>query len=105
MFSAEAYEKALDWPDYGTLTRRSDGKSTCMAGTDYIHIEANGDVKPCVQHGGPFEPKNILRDGLEAALRNAQRHECGDCWIAYLNERKMVFGLQPAALLAMARRG
>jgi MoaA/NifB/PqqE/SkfB family radical SAM enzyme len=104
MFSAEAYEKALRWPDFGQLTLPSRGRSSCMAGRDYIHIDANGDVRPCVQHGGPFAPRNAVRDGLEAALRNAQRHQCGDCWIAYLTERKLLFGLRPAALMAMARR-
>jgi MoaA/NifB/PqqE/SkfB family radical SAM enzyme len=105
MFSARAYEKALSWADFDALTLPSHGASACMAGKDYIHIDANGDVRPCVQHGGPFAPKNAVRDGLEAALRNAQRHECGDCWIAYLNERKFVFGLQPRALLEVVRRG
>jgi MoaA/NifB/PqqE/SkfB family radical SAM enzyme len=105
MFSAGAYEKVLRWPDADVLTAASDGESGCMAGRDYVHIEPNGDVHPCVMHGAPFEPLNILRDGLEAALRRAQRHECGDCWSAYLNERKLVFGLRPSALLEMARRG
>lgn len=105
MFSAGAYEKVLRWPDVDVLTAASDGESSCMAGRDYVHIEPNGDVHPCVMHGAPFEPLNILRDGLEPALRRAQHHECGDCWSAYLNERKLVFGLRPAALLEMARRG
>jgi MoaA/NifB/PqqE/SkfB family radical SAM enzyme len=105
MFSAGAYEKVLRWPDVDVLTAASDGASGCMAGRDYVHIEPDGDVHPCVMHGAPFEPLNILRDGLEPALRRAQRHECGDCWSAYLNERKLVFGLRPAALLEMARRG
>jgi hypothetical protein len=56
-------------------------------------------------HGPPFEPKNVVSDGLEAALRHAQRHHCGDCWSAYLNERKFVFGLRPSALLEVVRRG
>ena len=105
MFSAAAYEKALGWSNFDSLTRPSDGTSPCMAGKDYIHIDANGDVRPCVQHGQPFQPKNILKDGLEGALRNASRHECGDCFIAYLNERKLLFGLQPAAVMGFVRRG
>ena len=105
MFSAEAYAKALSWPRFDNLTVPSKGKSSCMAGRDYIHIDANGDVRPCVQHGGPFQPKNAVHDGLEEALRNAGHHECGDCWIAYLNERKLVFGLRPKALMAVLRRG
>lgn len=105
MFSAAAYEKVLRWPDPGVLSEASEGESGCMAGKDYVHIEPNGDVHPCVMHGARFEPLNIVRDGLEAALRRAQGHDCGDCWSAYLNERKLVFGLRPAALLEMARRG
>jgi MoaA/NifB/PqqE/SkfB family radical SAM enzyme len=105
MFSAAAYEKALGWSSFDSLTRPSEGASGCMAGTDYIHIDANGDVRPCVQHGQPFRPKNILQHGLEDALRNARRHECGDCFIAYLNERKLLFGLQPAAVMGFVRRG
>ena len=105
MFSVEAYSKALGWTAFDKLSVPSDGDSSCMAGRDYIHIDANGDVRPCVQHGGPFSPKNAVHDGLEVALRNTRRHECGDCWIAYLNERKLVFGLQPKALLEVLRRG
>jgi MoaA/NifB/PqqE/SkfB family radical SAM enzyme len=105
MFSAAAYEKVLSWPDPGQPTAPSHGESACMAGKFYVHIQANGDVHPCVQHNAHFTAKNILSDGLEDALRNAQRHDCGDCWIAYLNERKNVYGLRPAALLEVMRRG
>ena len=105
MFSAAAYLKVVSWPDPATLTVPSEGVSGCMAGKDYVHIEPNGDVHPCVMHGEPFAPRNILSDGLEAALRHAQTHHCGDCWSAYLNERKLVFGLRPTALLEVVRRG
>jgi MoaA/NifB/PqqE/SkfB family radical SAM enzyme len=105
MFSAPAYEKMRGWPDYDRLTTPSDGPSKCMAGKFYVHIEADGDVWPCQQHGAPFVAKNIVRDGLEAALRNAQRHTCGDCFTVYLNERKSLFGFKPAALLGMIGRG
>jgi MoaA/NifB/PqqE/SkfB family radical SAM enzyme len=105
MFSAAAYEKVLGWADLDTLTVPSEGQSDCMAGRDYVHIEPNGNVHPCIMHGGEFQPKNVVRDGLEEALRHARRHDCGDCWIAYLNERKLVFGLRPGALLEVVRRG
>jgi pyrroloquinoline quinone biosynthesis protein E len=105
MFAAATYENVLDWTDYGELSvRRADG-SSCMAGRFYVHIEPNGDVHPCAQHGASFTPRNIARDGLEAALANVQRHDCGDCFSAYLNERKALFGLRPGALLEMVRRG
>lgn len=105
MFSALAYQSVGEWPDYGALTTRSTGESSCMAGKFYIHIEANGDVLPCLQHGASLTPKNIVRDGFDAALRHAQHHDCGNCFTAYLRERKELFALRPAALLELARRG
>ena len=105
MFAASTYDRVLDWSDYGELSVRQAGRSSCMAGRMYVHIEPNGDVHPCGQHGAAFTPKNIAHDGLEAALAHVQRHDCGDCFSAYLNERKALFALRPAALLELARRG
>jgi hypothetical protein len=48
---------------------------------------------------------NIRHDGLEEALRHAKWHDCGDCYTAYLNERKLLFSLRPSALWQMVRRG
>jgi MoaA/NifB/PqqE/SkfB family radical SAM enzyme len=105
MFAAATYENVLDWEDYAEISTKGEGQSTCMAGRFYVHIEPNGDVHPCNQHEATFQPKNIVRDGLDAALTNASKHDCADCYCAYLNERKSVFGLKPAALWEMARRG
>jgi MoaA/NifB/PqqE/SkfB family radical SAM enzyme len=105
LFSTLAYVRAMTWDDLTVLTVRSRGPSRCVCGRDYIHIEANGDIIPCIQHGASLKPKNILRDGLREALRNARRHDCGDCWTAYLNERKALFALKPGALREMFRRG
>lgn len=104
MFSARTYLRVADWPDYTQPSTRSEGASTCMAGRFYIHIEANGDVHPCVQYEAAFTPKNVIRDGIEEALRNVQHHNCGDCFVAYLNERKDLFALRPAALRELVRR-
>jgi len=105
MFSARTYEGVARWPDYMTLTKASAGRSGCMGGRFYFHIEANGDVWPCAQHGARFTPKNVIQDGLDEALRNSGRHNCGDCFTTYLNERKSVFSLKPRALLEIVRRG
>ncbi|HKJ23693.1 MAG TPA: radical SAM protein [Myxococcota bacterium] len=106
MFSAATYERAARWPTHDVLTVPSEGESSCMAGRSYVHIEPNGDVWPCGQHGDTgFVARNLVSDGLEAALRNAAHHRCGDCYSAYLNERKAVFGLRPDALLQLVRRG
>ncbi|MFN2425390.1 MAG: radical SAM protein [Candidatus Binatia bacterium] len=105
MFAAVTYENVLNWSDFTEISRRMPGESTCMAGKFYVHIEPNGDVHPCNQHDSVFEPKNIVRDGLDAALAHTQQHDCGDCFSVYLNERKAVFGMRPIALWEMARRG
>jgi MoaA/NifB/PqqE/SkfB family radical SAM enzyme len=104
MFAASSYESAAAWLDYGTLTRRSPGESSCAMGRFYVHIEANGDIHPCIQHGADFTPKNIARDGLDAALSHTRSHNCGDCFSAYMNERKALFSLQPRAVLEYLRR-
>jgi len=105
MFSELTYDRVADWPDHAVPTTRSDGVSTCMAGRFYVHIEANGDVWPCGHCGGSFVPRNAVRDGLVAALRHVRQHDCGDCASAFLVERKAVFGLRPAALREVIRRG
>jgi len=105
MFSPAAYAKLLAWPDPAQRTERSHGPSRCMAGRFYVHIEANGEVWPCQQHGAAdWKPLNAASDGLDAALRHARSHDCSDCWTAYLTERKLLFGLQPAALAGWLRR-
>ena len=105
MFAAETYRRVADWPDYETFTRRSAGPSTCMAGRCYLHIEPNGDVHPCGIHEADFEPRNLLVDGFSTAVRHARHHNCADCWIAYLNERKALFGLRSYAVRAFLSRG
>jgi len=104
MFAAETYERFAAWHDYDVMNVRSTGESDCMAGRFYVNIEANGDVLPCIQVGADFRPKNILRDGLEEALRHARHHRCGDCFIGYLNERKALFALRPSYVLGALRR-
>ncbi len=105
MFAARTYEGAMAWDDYRTLSTASEGQSSCVMGSVYVHIEANGDVHPCVQSTARFTPKNLIADGYDAALAHAQRHECGDCYSVYLNERKALFGLRPAAVVEYLRRG
>jgi len=105
IFTASTYAGVAEWPDHDVLAIRAEGISGCVAGRYHIHIEANGDVHPCVLHAASLTPKNIVTDGFEEALRHVQRHDCGDCYTACLVERKAVFGLRPAALLEAFRRG
>lgn len=105
MFSAEAYGQTSRWPDYRARARAAEGRSACMAGEFYIHIEPNGNVHPCNFHVGAFTPKNAVTDGLDAALRHARRHHCQDCGVVHLEERKRLFSLKPGAILKLAQRG
>ena len=105
MFSAASYDRTARWPDFKTLAVAGAGRSDCMAGRFYLHIEPDGDVHPCGLHTGSFIPKNIVADGFQAALLHARRHDCADCSLTYLNERKAVFDLKPSALLQVIRRG
>lgn len=105
MFSAKTYERSSRWPDHESSVRRGEGRSRCMAGRYYIHIEPNGDVYPCGLQVGAFAPKNLVRDGFEEALGAVREHSCMDCSLAYLNERKAVFGMRPSALAQILRRG
>lgn len=105
LFSSLTYEKAVDWEDYSSSTVQKPEVSPCMAGKFYFHIEPNGDVLPCALNESNFSPKNVLEDGLEEALLHARRHTCWDCWMVYMNERKIVFSLKPAALWEILKRG
>jgi len=105
LFSSLAYQKTADWEDYSRSTVQKPGQSPCMAGKYYFHIEPNGDVLPCALNESPFTPKNILKDGLEDALHHAKHHNCWDCWMVYMNERKALFGLKLEALLEIIKRG
>jgi len=105
MFAAETYEQVVDWPDHETFTRKSAGVSSCMAGRCHIYLEPNGDVHPCSVHEADFKPRNLILNGVEDAIRHARYHNCADCWIAFLNERKALFGLRPSALKAFFHRG
>jgi MoaA/NifB/PqqE/SkfB family radical SAM enzyme len=105
LFSSLAYKRAADWKDYSFSTVQRPEESPCMAGKFYFHIEPNGDVLPCALNESGFSPKNVLEDGLEEALLHARHHTCWDCWMVYMNERKVAFGLNPAALWEILKRG
>jgi len=104
-FSKGAYRKVMDWPDYRKTSVNGQDRSSCVAGKDYIRVESNGDVLPCCQYSGDFEPKNILRDGLRESLLHVRTHNCADCWLAYYNERTALFKLRPGAVWEAIRRG
>ena len=105
MFSPASYLKAVEWPDLTRNSVKSPGKSKCVAGKYYFHIDPDGDVIPCIPNGADFVPKNILKDGLAGALKHTASHNCGDCWSPYLNERNLLYHFDPAAIRGYLKRG
>jgi len=104
LFSPQVYKKAAEWADFNHLTTKSEGLSSCMAGKSYFHIEPNGDVHPCGLHGADFTPKNIVKDGFVGAFLHAGKHNCGDCWMPFMNERKGTFKLKFSSLREVISR-
>lgn len=108
LFSKQAYEYALNWPDYQTdlMHRAVDGFKPikCYAGRFFIIIDYNGDVYPCPQLVGIFRPKNILKDGLDEAIKNSANHRCLACSVPCSNEFSMFFALRPSVLIDQFKR-
>ncbi len=42
---------------------------------------------------------------VKQEIEQDKNHNCWDCWMVYMNERKVVFGLKPKALLEVFKRG
>jgi MoaA/NifB/PqqE/SkfB family radical SAM enzyme len=99
LFTTRSYRQTLAWRDYAVERMDRPGEpSPCTAGRYFLQIEPNGDVYPCVLHIGGFQPKNVVRDGVEAAWRHAWTHHCGGCYNTWLNENRGVFALHPSVV-------
>jgi MoaA/NifB/PqqE/SkfB family radical SAM enzyme len=99
LFSERSYQRTASWHDYGIERVERPGEtSPCTAGRYFLQVEPNGDIYPCVLHVGTFEPKNALRDGVEAAWRHAWGHSCFSCYNTWLNENRGIFALHPTIL-------
>lgn len=63
-------------------------KKRCPYGRLQFFIISNGDVFPChnMWNEPSFTPKNILTEGMEKALKNANDLWCKYCWLANLVE-------------------
>ena len=96
LFTAASYRRTLDWQDFEVERIEAPGQPTpCSAGRMFLNVEPNGDIIPCVLHGGTFAPKNCLRDGVEAAWKHAWEHSCRSCYNTWLNENRAIFDLRP----------
>ncbi len=99
LFSSRSYRRTLEWDDFARERDDRPGEaSPCTAGKYFLQIEPNGDLYPCVLQIGSFQPKNVHRDGVEAAWRHAWSHSCFDCYNTWLNENRGIFDLHPSIL-------
>jgi hypothetical protein len=80
LFAAVCMSASTSWSGLQRSCEAAACESACMAGKIYVQLDAKRRRASCVQNRGPFTPKNIVKDGLEAALANVQRHRCGDCF-------------------------
>lgn len=75
-----------------------DAEIPCFAGSLYCKVEANGDVRPCVDLDGPSPCANIRSDGA-AAFARAGVVTCRQCWCASRVDFNFAAGLHPEAAL------
>jgi len=103
LFSRKIYEYAHQWPDYNKgLIFKEDTLPEiikCYAGKKFCIIDYNGDVYPCPQLVGHYNPMNAIHDGLDKALKKASRHECMACPVPCSNEFSAFFGFVPEVLI------
>jgi len=104
VFSRHTYETARKWPDYRVdrLTRRHEVKAEgprCSAGRFHCVVSADGRIYPCPLTVGLVPALSILRDGFEAALKQAASHDCVACASPCMIETNATFALDPRVLL------
>ena len=101
--SEEALSHVLDYSlPYQEIVWRTDvdemdSKNTCLFGQTWIHINSNGDVYPCSQLWNKpdmFQPKNVISDGIKAALDNSSDLKSKTCFSLAPSEWRRTFTLR-----------
>ncbi|RMF83870.1 MAG: radical SAM protein [Nitrospinota bacterium] len=103
LFSEETLRYVIDYPlPYQEILWRNGErlrpKETCLFGQTMIYINSNGDIYPCATlwNTDKFQPKNIRKDGFEAALDHAARLPCKGCFCPGVPEWKRMATLRGA---------
>ncbi len=103
-FSAAAYEKTLQWPDFAIEMYQGKGNNPdfndvhCRAGRDYMIVDTNGDLYPCPQQLGLIKHGNIFADGFQKAWDIAAGHDCHICPQTCTTDYSMFYGLKPSVV-------
>jgi MoaA/NifB/PqqE/SkfB family radical SAM enzyme len=82
--SKKSIDYILDYPqDYDVIIRKSPTEvSTCPYGQFIVFVDSSGNVYPCAslwERKDIYTPKNIFKEGLDEALKNAQTLMCLRC--------------------------
>jgi len=114
LFSPTTYRYAAGWHDYGrdrfTAAElapddpRRRNAPPCRAGRSYLSIDADGSVYPCVLTFHRIRGGNAATDGVAAAWRNLNGHDCVACFTPCLVEQNFLTSLHPAVVGHFARR-
>ena len=103
LFSEEALKYVIDYPlPYQEIIFRQpnetlSSKATCLFGQTFVYVNSNGDIFPCAtiwNRPDKFTPKNIRRDGIDEALKQASQLSCKSCFCSAIPEWKRTTTIQ-----------
>lgn len=103
-FSAVAYEKTLQWPDFSIDMYQGEGNNPsfndvqCRAGRDFLIVDYNGDLYPCPQQLGLIKHGNVFRDGFQKAWDIAAGHDCHICPQTCTTDYSLFYSLRPSVV-------
>ena len=89
-----AYYK--EWPDPRKLA--------CFAGKGFCHIDARGDLFPCVMMAGRGKGVSVLKDGVGWALDRLGETACQGCWCGGTLELNLALGVRGVEVLRNVKR-
>jgi MoaA/NifB/PqqE/SkfB family radical SAM enzyme len=114
LFSPSTYQYGAAWGDYSrdryeahelpADDPRRRGGPRCQAGRAYMSIDADGTVYPCVATMHRIAGGNAAIDGVAAAWRQLNDHQCVACYTTCLVEQNFLYSLQPSVVVHFARR-
>ena len=103
-FSRESYENYLRWPldikHQVIWDRLPEGfhPVPCYIKQFGCHIEANGDVYPCIVLVNKLKPLNFLEHGFKSCWEHLKNNPCQACHNVCCNDLNLIFGLKASSL-------
>ncbi len=108
-FSKESYSHYLRWPleskQQIIWDRLPEGYRPfpCYIKRFGCHIEANGDVYPCVVLVNKYKPCNFLEVGFKKSWEHLSRNPCQACQNVCCNDLNLIFGLRVGSIYNATR--